>query len=118
MLPNDDRAAAERATQMPGVRARISRAVRLLEQLIVRELASVEGLACALDISSQKLEEYRTGLARLPVELQRRLADLVITSVPELRRDARRLELQCKAEEAFHAKETQTHMVAPPGRFR
>jgi len=99
-------------------RARISRAVRLLEQLIVRELASIEGLASALGISCRQLEEYRSGRARIPPQLQRRLAELVTSSVPELRREARRLESQCKAEEAFQAKETETHMVAPPGRFR
>ena len=116
LLPNDEQPAAERTNQMP--RARISRAIRLLERLIAEEMASAEGLARALGISSQQLEEYRTGFARIPLQLQRRLADLVITSVPELLREGRRLELQCKAEEAFHAKETETHMVAPPGRFR
>lgn len=118
MALNDEQPTAEPARRIRSVRARISRAVRLLEQLIVRELASIEGLAGALGISSQQLEEYRSARARIPLQLQRRLAELVISSVPELLREARRLELQCKAEEAFQAKETETHMVAPPGRFR
>ena len=116
--PDDDRSAAELIQLTPSVSARSSRAVRLLEQLIVRELASVESLARALSVSSRQLEEYRSGRSRLPLHLQRRLADLVISSVPELAREAWRLQLQCNAAEAFHAKETQTHMIAPPGRFR
>lgn len=54
----------------------------------------------------------------MPLQTQRRLADLVIGQVPELTREAGRLQLQCKAAELFHAKETETHMTAPPSRFR
>jgi hypothetical protein len=38
--------------------------------------------------------------------------------VPALAREAHRLRLQCEAEERFQARETQTHLVAPPSRFR
>ena len=104
--------------QTRSVRPHSSRAVRLLHQLIVRELASSEWLARALSISSQQLDDYRTGCSRMPLHTQRRLAELIISSVPELAREARRLRLQCRAAEAFHAKETETHMVAPPSPFR
>lgn len=110
--------AAELIQQARNVRPHGSRAVRLLQRLIGRELASAEALARALSISSYQLEEYRTGRSRLPLHTQRRLAELIISSVPELAREAHRLQLQCRAAEAFHAKETETHMVAPPTPFR
>jgi hypothetical protein len=114
---NDDHNGAEPRRRKQS-RPHGSRAVRLLDQLIVRELASLEGLARALDISTGHLEQYRAGRSPLPVHFQRRLADLVVSSVPELAREGRRLQLQCKAAEVFYAKETQTHMIAPPNRFR
>lgn len=114
---HDDAKAAE-GPRTKGSRAQPSRAVRLLQQLIDRELASSEALACALAVSPRQLEEYLTGLSRLPLHSQRRLAELIISSAPELAREARRLRLQCNAAEVFYAKETQTHMIAPPNRFR
>lgn len=116
-LHNDESNAADqplekRSRQYP------SRAARLLQQAIDRELISAEALAYALGISSRQLEKYRTGRSRVPLHAQRRLAELLIGAVPELAREARRLQLQCKAAELFHAKETQIHMVAPPSRFR
>ena len=95
-----------------------SRVVKLLEQLIVRQLASPEGLADALSVPARQLEDFRSGRCRVPLQVQRRLADLIVDQAPELAREARRLQLQCKAEEAFQARETATHMIAPPSRFR
>ena len=100
------------------IRPHSSRAVRLLQQLIARELASTKWLARALSVSSRQLDEYRTGCSELPLHTQGRLAELIISSVPELAREARRLRLQCRAAATFHAKETQVHMVAPPPPFR
>lgn len=118
--PPDDlvHAAAKAIEPTRSVRPGSSRAVRLLQRLLDRDLANAEWLAAALSVSSQQLEEYRTGYARLPLCAQRRLAELVLESVPELAREAHRLRLQCRAAEVYQAKETETHMVAPPTRFR
>lgn len=110
--------AAEPIQQARKVRPHSSRAVRLLQRLIGRELASTEVLAHALSVSSRRLEEYRAGRSPLPLHTQRRLAEIIINAVPELAREARRLQLQCEAARVFHARETTTHMVAPPGPFR
>ena len=99
-------------------RARSSRSVKLLEQLIVRGLPPDATLAHVLGIPQRRLQDCRTGISRMPLRAQRRLAELIITHVPELRREALRLQLQCNAEQTFKAKETETHMVAPPSRFR
>lgn len=117
-MSDDDQALAGGIQKKPSVAARHSRPVRLVEQLLVRELVTTERLARALEVSSRRLEEYRLGLTRMSLQTQGRLAELVISAVPELAREGRRLRLQCKAEEAFRARETQTHMIAPPTRFR
>jgi hypothetical protein len=78
-------------------------------------------ILAASSLNKQKLtglEEYRSGRSRMPLQSQRQLADLIVSEVPALAREARRLQLQCEAEEAFQANETTTHMLAPPNRFR
>ena len=101
-----------------GGRANTTRATRLLEELIQRQLATDHDLAVFLAIPPQRFGEYLTGERRLPLESKRRLAQLIFTNVPQLSREALRLKLQCDAEELYRSKETQTHMVAPPSRFR
>lgn len=99
-------------------RSSTSRATRLLEQLIRQELANPHALARFLGIPPRQFDEYLTGEKRLPLESQRILAELISAHVPQLAREALRLKLQCDAEELFRSKETQTHMIAPPSRFR
>lgn len=101
-----------------GRHATPSRATRLLDQLICRQLATADALARFLGIPPQRFEPYLTGEKRLPLESQRRLAQLISANVPPLAQEAIRLKLQCDAEERFISKETQTHMIAPPSRFR
>lgn len=111
-MPNESQDAdPRRGTRAP-------RAVRLLRDLLRRELASTDALAILLGVSFPKLLEYLEGTSRMPLDAQRRLATLAIDEVPELAREARRLQLQCAAEERFHAGETRTHMIGPAGRFR
>ena len=105
------------ARRRPTGRAGKSRAVRLLEQLLEQQLATAESLSALLSLSPRQFRTYLSGRTRMPVDAQRRLAELIVTQVPELRREARRLQLQCDAETRFHAKETKTHMIAPPRRF-
>ena len=113
MEPNSDR------KRMPrNGRASTSRATRLLEQVISRQLATADALARFMGIPPQRFDEYLAGEKRLPLESQRRLAQLIAANVPELAREALRLKMQCDAEELFRSKDTQTHMIAPPSRFR
>ena len=99
-------------------RGSTSRATRLLEQLIRRQLATADVLARFLGIPAQRFDSYLSGATRLSLESQRRLAQLISANVPQLAHEALRLKLQCDAEELFHSRETQTHMIAPPSRFR
>ena len=117
-VPNDSSDAADRPVARPSRRVGSSRVVRLIEQLIRRELATADALSIYLGISRQRLLKYLGGKTRMPLQSQRRLADLIVNQVPELAREAHRLRLQCEAEDLFHARETETHMVAPPARFR
>ena len=75
-------------------------------------------MARLVGIPPQRFDKYLNGEQRLPLESQRRLAQLISATVPELAREARRLKAQCDAEELFRSKETETHMIAPPNRFR
>lgn len=95
-----------------------SRAVRLLHELMRRKLATAHALSIYLGLSRSQLRECVAGRTRMPLESQRRLADLVVNQVPALAREGRRLHLQCEAEQRFVAGETTRHLVAPPGRFR
>ena len=115
---NDSHDAADRSVAIPSLRVGSSRAVRLLQQLIRRQLATAEALSACLGVSPQRLLKYLAGKTRMPLESQRRLADFILDQAPELAREAHRLRLQCEAEELYRTGETETHMVAPPPRFR
>ena len=116
--PNESSRAADGVVELPSGGVASSRAARLLERLIRRQLASADGLAAILGISRQRLLKYVAGKTRMPLDSQRRLAGHIVKHVPDLAREARRLELQCEAAERFHSGETTTHMVARPSRFR
>jgi hypothetical protein len=111
-MPNDAHGADRR---LGAVR---SRAARLLRALRRREPAALDALTPLLGVSLPGLHDYLEGKSRMPLDAQRRLATFVLNQVPELAREARRLQLQCAAAERFHAGETRTHMIAPAGRFR
>lgn len=128
-MPNDSRDHRERDVAVPSASASSdwmpssgrppkSRAARLLHQLMRRDLATPDALSRFLGISRQRLFECLAGEVRLRLETQRRLADLIVEHVPPLAQEGRRLQLQCDAEERFQSRETTTHMVAPPDRFR
>ena len=109
---------AGRAEARSSRRVGTSRAMELLQQLIHRRLFTADALSLSLGIPHQRLLTYLVGKTRMPLESQRRLADLIVNQAPELAREARRLRLQCEAEELFRARVTKTHMVAPSRRFR
>lgn len=110
--------AAAQGIDFPSRRGNSSRAVRLLHELIRQKLATAHALSIYLGLSQRQIRECVAGKTRMPLESQRRLADLVVNHVPALAREGRRLQLQCEAEERFLAGETTRHLVAPPGRFR
>ena len=76
-----------------------------------------DALARALGLTVNQLEAYRGGTMRMSVERQLVLGAFVLSRIPECSRTARRLVSQANAEAAFLAKETTTHMVAPPSQF-
>jgi hypothetical protein len=93
---------------------RRSRSVRLIEGLLSTGRVDGDDLASALGVTSRALESYRRGRARMPLERQLRLAQLVIERWPytrQLRRNGFGLRSQVLAEVAFHARITKTHMA-------
>lgn len=92
-------------------------AARLLEDVLMQSDWEATALASALGLSVSQLEAYRSGTLRMSVERQLGLAAFVQSRIPACARTARRLASQANAEAAFLAKETTTHMVAPPSQF-
>ena len=90
---------------------------RLLENVLTKTTWQAEALAYALGLAASEFEAYRSGTLRMSVEQQLRLAVFVQRRIPECARTARRLGSQANAEAAFLAKETTTHMSAPPSQF-
>lgn len=117
-MPNDWHDSSGSAASRSKGGAVRQRAVRLLQQLLRRDFVTIDALSVSLSVSPPKLLEYLEGKERMPRDSQRRLAALIVEQVPELASEGRRLQLQCAAEERFHAGETRTHVVAPAGRFR
>jgi len=90
---------------------------RLLADVLMKTDWKIEALACALGLTVTELEAYRSGTMRMSVDEQLRLAGFVQSRIPECARTARRLATQANAEASFLAKETTTHMAAPPSQF-
>ena len=90
---------------------------RLLEDVLVKTEWEADALARALGLTATQLEAYCSGMMRMSVDHQRGLAEFVQSRIPECERTARRLASQANAEAAFLAKETTTHMTAPPSQF-
>ena len=90
---------------------------RLLEDVLTKTEWDADGLARALGLTVTQLEAYRSGTKRMSVDHQRGLAEFVLSRIPECERTGRRLASQANAEAAFLAKETTTHMTAPPSQF-
>ena len=92
-------------------------AARLLDDVLIKTDWEIGALASALGLTVSELEAYRSGMMRMLVERQLGLAAFVQSRIPACARTARRLASQANAEAAFLAKETTTHMVAPPSQF-
>ena len=90
---------------------------RLLDEVLVKTEWETDALARALGMPVNQLEAYGSGAMRMSVEHQLGLAAFVQSRIPECVRTARRLTSQANAEAAFLAKETTTHMAAPPSQF-
>lgn len=94
-------------------------AARLLEDVLRTSAGGggIDTLARSLGLTVGELEDHRRDEPRMPVEHQLALATFVLGRIPECARLARRLIGQANAEAAFLAKETTTHMTAPPSQF-
>ena len=92
-------------------------AARLLDDILTKTDWRADFLAYALGFELSELEAYRRGEQRMSVAQQLALADFVLSRMPACSRTARRLKSQATAEASFLAKETATHMVAPPSLF-
>ena len=92
-------------------------AARLLAEVRMKADGDGEALARALGLTVSELDAYRSGETRMPLEQQLGLARFVLGRIPQCARTARRLVSQAHAEAAYLAKETATHMVAPPSQF-
>ena len=89
----DDQSA--RARRAP--RARLTTAGRLLAAIEERGTADLARLAWHLGVPQERLAECRDGVRPLDVEVQIRLATLVLTVAPEHGRLARQLEAQAQS---------------------
>jgi hypothetical protein len=92
-------------------------AARLLDEVLLRTGWDADALSRGLGLTANQLEAYRSGVMRMSVDQQLALAEFVLSRIPECARMARRLISQGNAEAAFLAKETTTHMAAPPSQF-
>ena len=92
-------------------------AARLLEDVLRTSAWGIDTLAHSLGLTVRQLEEHRSDETRMPVEQQLALATFVLSRIPECARTARRLIGQANAEASFLARETTTHMGAPPSQF-
>ena len=94
---------------------RNSASARLISRLLEGGDATVAGLAAALGVTSERLEDYLAMRERMPLTLQVRLALLVEQDAPRLAREARRLRAQALAAAAMNDGTTICHARPPEG---
>jgi hypothetical protein len=88
----------------------------LLKQVLDAEIEPA-ALARFLGTTSDQLEAFRTGGERMSTDLQLSFSRLVLARYPHFARLAHRVAAQAHAENAYHAKATETHASAPPSRY-
>jgi len=99
-------------------KARRTLVARLLDEVLNKTDWEADAIARGLGLTLSQLEAYHSGTTRMSVAHQLDLAAFVLSRIPECGRTARRLISQANAEAAFLAKETTTHLTAPPSQFR
>lgn len=98
--------------------SRLSRAARLLDQLLLLRCFSEEELSSELVIGPRTLADYRDGRVPMPLERQLCLALLTIEKVPRCARLGRQLRAQVAAAIAYETHATKTHDGPPINRIR
>ena len=92
-----------------------SASARLLARLLEGGEATVAGVAAALGVTPQRIEDFLAVRERMPLALQVRLALLVEQDVPRFAREARRLRAQALAAAAMSSGTTICHARPPEG---
>ena len=92
-----------------------SASARLLSRLLEGGDATVPGLAAALGVTRERLEDFLAVRERMPLPVQLRLALVVEQDAPRLAREARRLRAQALAAAAMSAGTTICHARPPEG---
>ena len=92
---------------------KISRAVRLLRQLVDMHQFDRERLACELVVESSQLDAYVAGTLEMPLDRQLCLALLLIERVPALARQGYALRGQVIAATTYASHELNTEAMRP-----
>lgn len=92
-----------------------SASARLLARVIEGGEATVTGVADALGVPVERVEEFLSVREHMPLALQLRLAGLVEQDAPRLAREARRLRAQVLAATALSSGTTVRHARPPEG---
>lgn len=114
---NDAAARRGRARATPAAngvaRRSLSRSL-LLKVLGSRPELSAGKLALRLSIDVRQLAAFTAGTQLMPLDVQERLARLVVGEMPPFRRLAHRLRLQIEAAQRYAAGEVVRHGTRPP----
>jgi hypothetical protein len=71
-------------------------------------------LATRLSLDIRQLAAFASGMQLMPIDVQERLASLIIDQEPQLAPLARRLRLQIEATRRYQEGEVVRHMTGPP----
>ena len=113
---NEAAARLARASTMPGknaiARNSLSRKL-LLRFLVMQPEQPIPRLASRLSLDIRELAAFASGMVLMPIDVQDRLAALVIDQEPRLAPLARRLRLQLEATRRYQDGEVVRHMTSP-----
>jgi hypothetical protein len=94
----------------------IPRSAALLKSLLAREQQAASDVAASLGCPVAEMRAFAAGEPVMPLPLQLRLAEFVISHVPALARRGHALKAQVSAATSFHDHDTSVH-AEPPGRW-
>lgn len=114
---NEAAARLARASTRPGrnaiARNSFSRKL-LLRFLVMQPEQPILRLATRLSLDIRQLAAFASGMQLMPIDVQERLASLIIDQEPQLAPLARRLRLQIEATRRYQEGEVVRHMTGPP----
>jgi hypothetical protein len=99
---------------MSDARAKLTTAGRLLDAIVDSGAIDLAYLAHRLNVPKRRLEECRTGGAALELEVQIRLAPMVMLLAPQHQRLARRLHSQAQSALRVREGAVQAHTTYYP----